>query len=64
MILNEKAPRRHVGGSIEDLMEVKGIGNRIDFHSRYNFKPELGGLSNFLVTLIIAYVFDPVASED
>jgi hypothetical protein len=34
-------------GFIEDLMKVKGIGGLIDLHVKFNFIPELGGLSIF-----------------
>ena len=47
--LHKKAPRHYVGGLIEDLMKVKGIGIRIDLQGNDNFKLELAVLSINLV---------------
>jgi hypothetical protein len=32
---------------IEDIIKIKGIGNRIDLHVKCNFKTDLGSLSIF-----------------
>ena len=47
--LHKKAPRHYVGGLIEDLMKVKGIGIRIDLQGNDNIKLELAVLSINLV---------------
>ena len=47
-VANKKAPWRCVRGLIEDIMKVKGIGDRIDRHNKNNFILELGGFVKLL----------------